>query len=46
MAAQALLSKKDRLTNYEFIVQKALTYFNMKKIKDDAIEKIMGDENM
>jgi dynein heavy chain len=44
---QALLSKKEGLTNYEFIVQRAITYFGMgKKIKDDALEKIMGDENM
>lgn len=44
---QALLQKKDGLTNYEFIVQKAITYFGMgKKLKDEALEKILGDENM
>ena len=46
MAAAQLLNKKDGLTNYEYIVQKALIYFGMKKVKDEAIEKIFGDENM
>ena len=41
-----LLTKKDGLTDFEFIVQKSIIYFGMqKKIKDDSIEKIMGDEN-
>ena len=44
---QQLLMKKDGLTNYEFIVQRSIIYFAMgKKMKDDAIEKIMSDENM
>ena len=44
---QALLGKKEGLTNYEFLVQRAITYFGMgKKMKDESLEKIMGDENM
>ena len=44
---QALLQKKEGLTNYEFIVQKAIIYFGMgKKMKDEALEQVMGDENM
>ena len=43
---QALLAKKDDLTNHEYIVQKSLIYLGMaKKVKDDALEKIMCDEN-
>ena len=44
--AAALLNKKDGLTNHEYIVQKALIYFGMKKIKDESLEKILCDENM
>ena len=45
--ATALLAKKEGLTDYEYIVQKALVYFGMnKKIKDESLEKIMGDDNM
>jgi dynein heavy chain len=44
---QALLQKKEGLTNAEFIVQKAIIYFGMgKKMKDEALEQVMGDENM
>jgi dynein heavy chain len=44
---QALLGKKEGLTNYEFIVQRAITYFGMgKKMKDESLEKVMGDENI
>ena len=44
---QALLGKKEGLTNYEFLVQRAITYFGMgKKMKDESLEKVMGDENM
>lgn len=43
---QALLAKKDGLSNEEYIVQKSVIYFGMqKKIKDDANEKIFSDEN-
>ena len=41
-----LIAKKDGLSNHEYIVQKALVYFGMhKKIKDDALENILGDDN-
>jgi hypothetical protein len=41
-----LLAKKDGLSVEEYIVQKAVIYFGMqKKIKDDANERIFGDEN-
>ena len=44
--AAALLNKKDGLTDQEYMVQKAIIYFGMKKIKDESIEKIMNsDEN-
>lgn len=39
--AAALLNKKDGLTDQEYMVQKAIIYFGMKKIKDESIEKIM-----
>ena len=42
-----LLSKKEGLTDFEYIVQKSIIYFGMqKKIKEESIEGIMGDENM
>jgi len=44
---QQLLLKKDGLTNYEFIVQRSIQFFQVgKKMKDDALEKIMNDENL
>ena len=43
MAAQALINKRDGLTNTEFITKMAITYFNMRKIKDEALEKIMTE---
>ena len=43
---QALLSKKEGLTPQEYIVQKAIIYFGMgKKMKDESLEKVFGDEN-
>jgi len=45
MAAHALLTKKEGLTPTEYIVQKTLIYFNMRKIKDDSLEKLMSEEN-
>lgn len=39
--AAALLNKKDGLTDQEYMVQKSIIYFGMKKIKDESIEKIM-----
>ena len=39
---QALLQKKDGLTDEEYIIQRSLIYFGMqKKIKDEALEKIV-----
>lgn len=43
----SLLTKKEGLTDEEFIIQKSLVFFGMtKKIKEDSIEKIMSDENL
>lgn len=42
----SLLQKKDNLTEAEFLVKFSLIYLNMKKIKDESIDKIMHtDEN-
>lgn len=35
-----LFNKKDGLTDEEYLIKYSLTYLGMKKIKDDAIEKI------
>lgn len=45
MAAIALLNKKDNFTPREYITQKALVYFGMKKIKDESLEKVLSDDN-
>ena len=45
MAAIQLLNKREGLTPTEYITQKALIFFNLKKIKDDSLEKIMSEEN-
>lgn len=41
-----LLHKKDGLTDAEYIVKYSLLYFNMKKIKDDSIQKIMESDSV
>lgn len=45
MTAIALLNKKEGFTPKEYITQKALVYFSMKKIKDDSLEKVMSEDN-
>jgi hypothetical protein len=42
----SLLNKKDNLTEPEYIVKFSLLYLNMRKIKEESVEKIMAsDEN-
>lgn len=41
----ASIFNKKELTDDEYVVKYALIYLGMKKIRDDAITKILNDDN-